>query len=157
MIRHTVSWAPPFPGSDRLTRTAEAGYRRRHGAPKEHEGVRPVMSAHAADPTPFVPPMPERNPKALRAAIAQYAPQLLPDFDEHWKRAIADTFDIGPLPAFMARWWGEFAIARDTELDAYMADLHHRAAESTDLAEAKGLLEEASEIRHRVREVEPGQ
>ncbi|MFI8488296.1 DUF6247 family protein [Streptomyces rubrogriseus] len=115
------------------------------------------MSAHAAEPTPGVPPMPERNPKALRAAIAQHAPQLLPDFDEHWKRAIADTFDIGPLPAFMARWWGEYAIARDPELDAHMADLHHRAAESTDLADAQALLEEASEIRHRVRETEPGE
>ncbi|KFG72208.1 DUF6247 family protein [Streptomyces mutabilis] len=115
------------------------------------------MSAHAAEPRPGVPPMPERNPKALRAAIAQHAPQLLPDFDEHWKRAIADTFDIGPLPAFMARWWGEYAIARDPELDARMADLHHRAAESTDLAEAKALLEEASEIRHWVRKTEPGE
>lgn len=145
------------PGNDRLTRAAEAGYRRRHGAPKEHEGVHPVMSAHAAEPTPVVPRMPERNPKALRAAIAQYAPQLLPDFDEHWKRAIADTFDTGPLPAFMARWWAEYAIARDPELDAHMADLHHRAADSTDVVEAKALLEEASKIRHRVRQTEPGQ
>lgn len=115
------------------------------------------MSAHAAEPTPVVPSMPERNPKALRAAIAQYAPQLLPDFDEHWKRAIADTFDIGPLPAFMARWSAEYAMARDPELDAHMADLHHRAADSTDVVEAKALLEEASKIRHRVRQTEPGQ
>ncbi|MGW8061967.1 DUF6247 family protein [Streptomyces ziwulingensis] len=90
------------------------------------------MTAHAAEPTPVVPRMPERNPEALRAAIAQYAPQLLPDFDEHWKWAIADTFDIGPLPAFMARWWAEYAIARDPALDAHMADLHHRAADSTE-------------------------
>ncbi|MGW3492584.1 DUF6247 family protein [Streptomyces sp. NPDC001020] len=115
------------------------------------------MSAHAAESTPVIPPMPERNPKALRAAIAKHAPQLLPDFDEHWKRTIADTYDIGPLPAFMARWWGEYAIARDPELDAHMADLHHRAAESTDIAEAKALLEEASRIRHRARDTEPGQ
>lgn len=114
------------------------------------------MTAHAAEPTPTVPPMPERNPKALRAAIARHTPQLLPDFDEHWKRAIADTYDIGPLPAFMARWWGEYAIARDPELDAHMADLHRRATESTDLAEAKALLEEASTIRHRMRDLEPG-
>ncbi|MFE5601988.1 hypothetical protein ACFQ8O_22675 [Streptomyces coelicoflavus] len=115
------------------------------------------MSAHAAEPTPGVLPMPERNPKALRAAIAQHAPQLLPDFDEHWKRAIADTFGIAPLPAFMPRWWGEYAIARDPELDTHMADVHHRAAEFTDLAEAEALLEEASQIRHRVRETEPGE
>ncbi|MFI1419515.1 DUF6247 family protein [Streptomyces sp. NPDC020731] len=115
------------------------------------------MTAHAVEPTSTVPPMPERNPKALRASIARHAPQLLPDFDEHWKRAIADTYDIGPLLAFMARWWGEYAIARDPELDAHMADLHHRATECTDPAEAKELLEEASSIRYRVRDLEPGQ
>lgn len=115
------------------------------------------MTAHAAEPTPAVPPMPERNPKALREAIARHAPQLLPDFDEHWKRAIADTYDIGPLPAFMARWWVEYAIARDPVLDAHVDDLHHRAAEAMDYAEAKALLEEVSKIRYGARELEPGQ
>ncbi|MFJ7767552.1 DUF6247 family protein [Streptomyces sp. NPDC097107] len=115
------------------------------------------MSAHAAEPTPVVPPMPERNPKALRAAIAQHAPQLLPDFDDHWRWAVADAYDISTVPAFMARWWGEYAIARDPKLDAHMADLHHRASESTDLAEAKALLEEASHIRYESQRLEPGQ
>ena len=115
------------------------------------------MTAHAAEPTPAVPPMPERNPKALREAIAHHAPQLLPDFDEHWKLALADTFDIGPLPAFLARWWGQYAIARDPQLDAHVADLHHRAAEATDYAVAKALLEEVSEIRCGLQELEPGQ
>lgn len=36
-------------------------------------------------------PMPDRTPKAQRAAIAQYAPQLLVDFDRHWRRDIADA------------------------------------------------------------------
>ncbi|MGX4691655.1 DUF6247 family protein [Streptomyces sp. JNUCC 63] len=115
------------------------------------------MTAHAAEPTPVVPPMPERNPKALRAAIAQHAPQLLPDFDDHWKWAVADAYDISTVPAFMARWWGEYAIARDPKLDAHMADLHQRASESTDIAEAKALIEEAAKIRYRAREVRPGQ
>ncbi|GAA3988278.1 DUF6247 family protein [Streptomyces plumbiresistens] len=115
------------------------------------------MTAHAAEPTSAVPPMPERTPKALREAIARYAPQLLPDFDEHWKRAIADTYDISPLPAFLARWWVEYSIARDPELDAHVADRHHRAAESAYYAEAKALLEEVSRIRHSARELEPGQ
>ncbi|MFE9939066.1 hypothetical protein [Streptomyces hirsutus] len=114
------------------------------------------MTAHAPEPTPVVPPMPERNPKALRAAIAQHAPQLLPDFDDHWKWAVADAYDISTVPAFMARWWGEYAIARDPKLDAHMADLHHRAAEATDLAEAKALLEEASHLRYEAQRLEPG-
>ncbi|MER6106511.1 DUF6247 family protein [Streptomyces sp. NPDC001832] len=115
------------------------------------------MTVHAAEPTPVVPTMPERNPKALRAAITQHAPQLLPDFDEHWKWAVADAYDISTVPAFMARWWGEYAIARDPGLDAHVADLEARAADCTDLAEAKALLEEASNIRHQALRMEPGE
>ncbi|MER6014844.1 DUF6247 family protein [Streptomyces bluensis] len=115
------------------------------------------MAAHAAELDPVVPPMPERNPKALHEAIAEHAPELLPDFDAHWKRAIADTFDLGPVPAFVARWWVEYAIARDPKLDAHLHDLEHRAAESTDFAEAKALLEEASRIRHKALRTEPGE
>ena len=52
------------------------------------------MAAHTAEHDPVVPPMPERTPKALRRAIAEDAPQLLPDFDEHWKWAIADAYEV---------------------------------------------------------------
>ncbi|MGW3423568.1 hypothetical protein [Streptomyces phaeochromogenes] len=116
------------------------------------------MTAHAAESDSAIPPMPERTPKALRDAIAEHTPELLPDFDEHWKWAIADAYDIAPVPAFMALWWGEYALARDPELDAYVRDLEHRAAyECTDIAEAKALLEEAAKIHNRVRELEPGE
>ncbi|UIX32919.1 hypothetical protein [Streptomyces sp. GQFP] len=116
------------------------------------------MAAHAAEPESVVPPMPERTPKALRAAIAQHAPELLPDFDAHWKWAIADAYNTGPVPAFIALWWGEYALARDPKLDAYVRDLEHRAAyECTDIVEAKALLEEAAKIHYRVRELEPGE
>ncbi|MFE1309252.1 DUF6247 family protein [Streptomyces sp. NPDC058755] len=116
------------------------------------------MAAHAAESESVVPPMPERTPKALREAIAQHAPELLPDFDAHWKRAIADTYDLGPVPAFMALWWGEYALARDPKLDAHVRDLEYRAAyECTDINEAKALLEEAAKIHHRVQKLEPGQ
>ncbi|MEU2827304.1 DUF6247 family protein [Streptomyces lavendulae] len=115
------------------------------------------MPAHAAESSSLVPPMPERNPKALRAAISRHTPQLLPDFDEHWKRAIADAYDIGPLPAFLARWWVEYSIARDPALDAHVKDLHSRAAKTTDYTETKALLEEVSRIRYSARDLEPGQ
>lgn len=115
------------------------------------------MTAHATERTPGVPPMPDRNPRALREAIAQHAPQLLDDFDAHWKWAVADAYDISTVPAFMARWWSQYAIARDPGLDTRLSDLEHRAAETADTAEAKALLEEASNIRHQVRRLEPGQ
>lgn len=102
--------------------------------------------------------MPERTPKALRDAIAEHAPELLPDFDAHWKWAIADAYNLGPVPAFIAFWWGEYALARDPKLDAHVLDLEHRACyECTDAAEADALLEEAAQIRYRARDLEPGE
>ncbi|MEH0577624.1 MULTISPECIES: DUF6247 family protein [Streptomyces] len=115
------------------------------------------MVAHAAESDSAVPSMPERTPMALRRAIAEDAPGLLPDFDAHWKRAIGDTYDVGPVSAFLARWWCEYAIARDPKLDAHVTELQHRAAEATDIAEAKALLEEVAKIRYSVRDLEPGE
>ncbi|MEU3528916.1 DUF6247 family protein [Streptomyces sp. NPDC038707] len=115
------------------------------------------MATHASDRDPIIPPMPERTPKALRRAITQHAPQLLPDFDAHWKWAIADAYDTTPVAAFMALWWGEYALARDPELDAHVRDLEQRASVATDFNEAKALLEEASKIHHRMRDLEPGE
>ncbi|MBH1938373.1 hypothetical protein I5Q34_29645 [Streptomyces sp. AV19] len=107
--------------------------------------------------SPRVPPMPERTPKALRAAISQHTPDLLPDFDAHWKKYIADAYDLAPVPAFMMRWWVEFAIARNPELDAHLHDLETRAGAATTNAEAQELLEEAARIRHALRSLEPGE
>ncbi|MDH6628426.1 hypothetical protein M2271_006259 [Streptomyces sp. LBL] len=115
------------------------------------------MVAHAAGSDSAVPSMPERTPKAMRAAIAEDAPHLLSDFDAHWKRAIGDTYDVGPVSAFLARWWCEFGIARDPELDAHVTELQHRAAEATDIAEAKALLDEVAKIRYSMRDLEPGE
>ncbi|WP_311577421.1 phospholipase D-like domain-containing protein [Streptomyces lancefieldiae] len=61
------------------------------------------------------------------------------------------------MPAFMARWWGAYAIARDPKLEAHLTELEQRAAESTDLVEARALLEEASNIRYQAQRMEPGQ
>ncbi|MFI1941217.1 DUF6247 family protein [Streptomyces purpureus] len=103
-----------------------------------------------------IPPMPERNPKALRAAIAEHAPQLLADFDAHWKRAIADTYDLAPVPAFLARWWTEFALARDPELDKRVLQLEAEAADAADNATAMALLEQAAHLRREAGKAEPG-
>ncbi|MFD6416221.1 DUF6247 family protein [Streptomyces sp. NPDC060194] len=104
-----------------------------------------------------VPPMPERNPKALRAAIAQHAPQLLVDFDRHWRRDIADAYDLAPVPAFMARWWDEYALARDPRTEATVHRLEDEAGQEPDYARAKALIEEAGRIRRAAAQVNPGQ
>ncbi|MFJ8020364.1 DUF6247 family protein [Streptomyces sp. NPDC096311] len=101
--------------------------------------------------------MPERTPKALRAAIAQHAPQLLVDFDRHWRRDIADAYDLAPVPAFMARWWSEYALARDPHLEARVHHLEDEAAQAPDYTHAKALIEEAGRIRRTTAKAEPGQ
>ena len=104
-----------------------------------------------------IPAMPDKTPKALRAAIAQHAPQLLVDFDRHWRRDIADAYDLATVPAFMARWWGEFALARNPRLEAKVHSLEDEAGQEPDYARAKSLIEEAGRIRRTAAKAEPGQ
>lgn len=58
------------------------------------------MAAHAAEPESVVPPMPERTPKALRKAISQHAPTLLPDFDA---LEVGDRRHLRPRPGARVR------------------------------------------------------
>ncbi|MFF4836632.1 DUF6247 family protein [Streptomyces sp. NPDC001315] len=115
------------------------------------------MTTAAAGMRRSIPLMPERTPKALRAAIARHTPKLLPDFDRNWREKIADTYDLAPLPAFMARWWAEFALARDPQLEARVHRLEGEAAQATDNAHAKSLVEEAGRLRREASKAEPGQ
>lgn len=103
-----------------------------------------------------VPPMPERTPQALRLAIQEHAPHLLPDFEAHWRRTIGDTFNLTPVPAFMRLWWTQYAIARDPGLEVHLHDLEARAAKSEDPEESARLLGEYSRLRRQAAAVEPG-
>jgi hypothetical protein len=96
--------------------------------------------------------MPKRTPKSLRAAIAQHAPQLLVDFDRHWRRDIADAYDLAPVPAFMTRWWNEYALARNPELEARVHRLEDEAAHEGNFTRAKAMIEEAGRIRRTATE-----
>ncbi|MFG3494257.1 DUF6247 family protein [Streptomyces sp. NPDC047928] len=113
----------------------------------------------ASDPASPIPPMPERTPKALRRAIGltDATRPLLSQFDAEWKRQIADTFDLAPVPAFVARWWGIYAIDRDPRLAARVADLEARITAAADAQEFKALSEELSQIHSAVQALEPGQ
>ncbi|WP_046258716.1 hypothetical protein [Streptomyces sp. WM6386] len=60
------------------------------------------------------------------------------------------------LPRYRrARLWRP--LARDPKLDAHVTELQHRAAEATDIAEAKALLDEVAKIRYLMRKLEPGE
>ncbi|MFD4593198.1 hypothetical protein [Streptomyces rubiginosohelvolus] len=104
-----------------------------------------------------LPPMPEHTPQALRLAIQEHTPHLLPDFEAHWKRVIGDAFNITPVPAFMRLWWTQYAIARNPVLDSHLRDLEARAAKSEDPDESLRLLEEYSRLRQEAAERKPGE
>ncbi|MFG2842664.1 hypothetical protein ACGF12_05750 [Kitasatospora sp. NPDC048296] len=113
------------------------------------------MSAAPIRRTP--PPMPGRTPRGLREAIATHTPELLPEFEDEWKRFVADTYNVAPVPAFVTRWWERFALARDAELNAHVRDLLERAAGAKSHAEAMALMEQVSEIKYSLRGLEPGE
>lgn len=102
-------------------------------------------------------PIPERTPQALRLAIQEHTPHLLPDFEDHWKRVIGDAFRCTPVPAFMRLWWTQYAIARNPVLDSHLHDLEARAAESDDPEESIRLLEGYSRLRHEAAERKSGE
>ncbi|MFZ3494130.1 hypothetical protein ACODT5_13045 [Streptomyces sp. 5.8] len=102
-------------------------------------------------PQPSAIPQPPVQPEAIRAALAQVAPQLLADFDRDraasTARARAEVSAI-PLRTFTEAWAVEVAIARHPETAARLHVLEARAGEVTDLGEARDIAAEISRIRN---------
>ncbi|MFD5428106.1 hypothetical protein [Streptomyces sp. NPDC127084] len=102
-------------------------------------------------PQPSAVPQPPVQPEAIRAALARVAPHLLDDFDRDraasTARARAEV-SAGPLRTFTEAWAVEVAIARHPETAARLHALEARAAEVTDLGEARDIAAEISRIRN---------
>jgi hypothetical protein len=50
-----------------------------------------------------------RTGPAIRTALAQLAPDELPEFEAEFRIALAQAdndFDLGPVHAVLTRWWG---------------------------------------------------
>ncbi|SNT61885.1 hypothetical protein SAMN05216276_10868 [Streptosporangium subroseum] len=103
------------------------------------------MTAQPYGPAPT--PVPERTPKAIRAALA---PQHVEAFDREYRAAMAqatEELDLAPALDFVERWWpiavlcarGEYQ--RVTEIAAGIAGRAERgqdlATVSWDVAEAR--------------------
>lgn len=86
------------------------------------------------------------TPDELRAAIAADCPHRLDDHDDH----LADISQ--PTPAFIQLWREEHAVSSRPDLEQHLADLYAQAQDSSDYAIAKQRLEQASRIRHNIRE-----
>ena len=55
----------------------------------------------------------ERSGPAVRAALAECAPQECGVFEEQFRQALLDAeqrFDLGPAEAVLDRWWGIAAL-----------------------------------------------
>jgi hypothetical protein len=55
----------------------------------------------------------ERSGPAIRATLAELAPDECSQFEVEFQRAVghaAQTFDLAPLDAVLDRWWGIAAI-----------------------------------------------
>ncbi|MCX5377403.1 hypothetical protein [Streptomyces sp. NBC_00091] len=106
-------------------------------------------------PQPPVIPQPPAQPEAIRAALAQVAPHLVAGFDRDraasTARARAEVSAV-PLRTFTEAWAVEVAIARLPELAARLRALEARAAEVTDLGEARHVAAEISRIRNAAAE-----
>ncbi|MFD4144395.1 hypothetical protein [Streptomyces sp. NPDC058572] len=95
-------------------------------------------------------PQPPLQAEAIRAALAQVAPHLLPDFDRDraasTDRARAEVSAV-PLRAFAEAWAIEVAIARHPQTAERLHDLQASAGDVTDLEEARKITAEISRIR----------
>ncbi|WP_327132911.1 hypothetical protein OG311_20100 [Streptomyces sp. NBC_01343] len=102
-------------------------------------------------PQPSAVPQLPAQPEAIRATLAQVAPQLLADFDRDraasTARARAEVSAI-PLRTFTEAWAVEVAIARHPKTAARLRVLEARAGEVTDLGEARDIAAEISCIRN---------
>ncbi|MEV6326119.1 hypothetical protein [Streptomyces sp. NPDC051909] len=96
--------------------------------------------------------------EAIRSALAQVAPHLLPQFDQDrataTARARAET-SATPLRVFAEAWAVEVAIARHPETAARLRELEAAAEEAAEPPAALGIAAEISGIR-RVAVVEAG-
>ncbi|WP_420032285.1 DUF6247 family protein [Streptomyces sp. cg28] len=137
----------PEPGWERNTDAGRDGWER-FDYTEESYWRRPRTTAGAAtQATESVEDL--ATPKALRAALAAHTPQLLDGFDRHWRNDIADTYDLAPVPAFMARWTAAYRLARDPAAEAEVHRLENAAGQETDYGRAKAMIEEAGQIRRR--------
>lgn len=96
-----------------------------------------------------VVPMPERTPRAVRAAVARLDPGTLPRFEAEWTAATAqarDEYSTLPVLHFTEKWWLWVAVRRWPELAERLRECERRAAEARDLAAARAASAEIGEI-----------
>lgn len=99
-------------------------------------------------PEPVVP-LPERDPAAIRAAVAQINVAALTKFEADWTAATArarDEYSLLPARYFVEHWWNWVAIERWPHLAARLHECERLVAESQDHAQRRAAAAEIGEI-----------
>ena len=116
------------------------------------------MSGMSHPPTagklPMVP-MPEREPAALRAAVAHLDPSALPKFEADWTAATArarDEYSLFPARYFVEHWFSWVAVERWPQMAARLRACERVVAESSDRAERRAAAAEISQILQQAQE-----
>jgi hypothetical protein len=101
------------------------------------EGQQPVVS------------LPEREPAAIRAAVARLDPAALARFEADWTAATArarDEYSLLLARYFVEHWFSWVAVERWPQLAARLHACERIVAESADRTERRAAAAEISEI-----------
>jgi hypothetical protein len=96
-----------------------------------------------------VVPLPEREPAAIRAAVARLDPAALARFEADWTAATSrarDEYSLLPARYFVEHWFTWVAIERWPQLAARFHACERIVAESPDRAERREAAAEIGEI-----------
>ncbi len=99
-----------------------------------------------------VVPLPERDPAALRAAVAKLDVAALAKFESDWTAATArarDEYSLMPARYFVEHWWTWVAVERWPAMGARLRECERIVAESADRDARRAAAAEISEILRR--------
>lgn len=106
------------------------------------------MSELSGDGQPVVP-LPEREPTAIRAAVARLDPAALAKFEADWMAAAArvrDEYSLLPVQYFVEHWLSWVAVERWPQLAARLRACERIVAESADRTERRAAAAEIGTI-----------
>jgi hypothetical protein len=106
------------------------------------------MSHMLVEGQPVIP-LPEREPAALRAAVARLDPTALAKFEADWTAATGrarDEYSVLPARYFVEHWFNWVAVERWPQLAARLRACERIVAESQDRSERRAATAEISRI-----------
>jgi hypothetical protein len=107
------------------------------------------MSHLPAEAQQPVVPLPEREPAAIRAAVARLDPAALAKFEADWTAATArarDEYSLLPARYFVEHWFTWVAVERWPQIAARLHACERLVAESPDRTERREAAAEISQI-----------